>query len=301
MVANAPSCSQISCHHGEPLYGTASRVRNWLLIEQSGAWGHDALTDSDLNQELALRLKRRTGDYGVRVLLIRRPGEYEQKGYHCFVAHTGVERQWIQDCPLDDPSEILEVDLACLREGERPALGSPWEGPLYLICTNGDHDPCCGTHGPPVAQALAQSRPERTWESSHLGGDRFAANLVCLPSGLYFGRVGPEDVVSVAAAYERGVIDLEHYRGRSSYDPVVQAAEALVRAQRAITGLDDLALEARVKHAGNEWTLEFRDQVGAIHVIRLAVGHGERRRLTCEAAHPGSPREFRVTPLDPIP
>ena len=29
----------------------------------------------------------------------------------------------------------------------------------------------------------------------HVGGDRFAGNLVCLPEGLYFGRVGPEETL----------------------------------------------------------------------------------------------------------
>jgi hypothetical protein len=283
------------------LYGTASRVRNWLLIEQNGPWGRDALMESDLDPVVALALKRAAQDHGVRTLLIRRPNAYEQRGYQCFVAHSGPQRRWVQHCPLEDPAAILEVDLACLREGERPALGSPWEGPLYLICVNAEHDPCCGVNGPPVARALAASRPDRTWECSHLGGDRFAANLVCLPHGLYFGRLRPGDVVRVASSYELGLIDLDHYRGRSSDDPVVQAAEVLVRSRRAITALDELELDARIKHPGGEFTLEFRDRLGEIHVIRLAVVRGERRRLTCEATYQGAPREFRVTPLDPVP
>jgi hypothetical protein len=300
-VADAPLCSALSCHYGEQLHGTASRVRNWLLIEQGGPWGRDALTESGLDLGLGSRLKRAAQDHGVRVLLIRRPGAQEQSGCQCFVAHTGIEHHWIQHCPVEDPSEILEVDLSCLREGERPALGTSWEGPLYLVCANEEHDRCCGIHGRPVAHALAQSRGARTWESSHLGGDRFAANLVCLPHGLYFGRLRPGNVTHVASSYERGVIDLAHYRGRSHDDPITQAAEVLVRTRRGFDGLEDLVLEARTNHGRGESTLEFRDRSGRIHVIRLAAVRGERRRLTCEATYPGAPREFRVTPLDPVP
>ena len=31
------------------------------------------------------------------------------------------------------------------------------------------------------------------WQSSHIGGDRFAGNVVFLPEGLYYGRVEPAE------------------------------------------------------------------------------------------------------------
>src|SRR5207249_4701681 len=93
--------------------------------------------------------------------------------------------------------------------------------------------------------ALAASHGELVWESSHIGGDRFAGNLVCLPHGLYFGRVGPAEAAEVADAYLAGRIDLGHYRGRSCYDMLVQAAEDAVRRRWGLTGVDDLVLSAR--------------------------------------------------------
>src|SRR4029453_5830608 len=55
----------------------------------------------------------------------------------------------------------------------------------------GRHGACCAERGRPVAAALAQAHPEETWEVSHIGGDRFAGNLLVLPNGLYYGRLDP--------------------------------------------------------------------------------------------------------------
>ena len=63
--------------------------------------------------------------------------------------------------------------------------------PLYLVCTHGRHDACCALRGRPVALELDRVRPGRVWETSHVGGDRFAANLLVLPTGEVYGRVLP--------------------------------------------------------------------------------------------------------------
>ena len=70
---------------------------------------------------------------------------------------------------------------------------------------------------------------EQTWESSHLGGDRFAATMIVLPHGLYYGRVSPTDAVTVVDRYLEGEIVEEFYRGRSSLSNVVQAAQSFAR------------------------------------------------------------------------
>jgi hypothetical protein len=48
---------------------------------------------------------------------------------------------------------------------------------------------CCARLGVPLAQALAARHPGPVWETTPVGGHRFAANLVLLPHGLYYGPV----------------------------------------------------------------------------------------------------------------
>ena len=73
------------------------------------------------------------------------------------------------------------------------------------------------------------------WECSHIGGDRFAANLVILPEGLYFGRCDTAAAEQVIEDYQRGAIHLDNYRGRSVLGFYEQAAEYFVRRELGLT------------------------------------------------------------------
>jgi hypothetical protein len=112
----------------------------------------------------------------------------------------------------------------------------------YLVCTNGARDPCCAIRGPAVAQALERVRPGQVYECSHLGGHRFAANVLVLPEGLCFGRVDPPSAPALADELDARRLPLAHLRGRTAFEPEQQAAEILVRRELALAGLADLSL-----------------------------------------------------------
>jgi hypothetical protein len=112
----------------------------------------------------------------------------------------------------------------------------------YLVCTNGARDPCCAIRGPAVAQALERVRPGQVYECSHLGGHRFAANVLVLPDGLCFGRLDARSAPALADELDAGRLPLEHLRGRTAFEPEQQAAEILVRRELALAGLAALTL-----------------------------------------------------------
>jgi hypothetical protein len=116
---------------------------------------------------------------------------------------------------------------------------APWER-TYLVCTNGARDPCCAIRGPAVAQALERVRPGQVYECSHLGGHRFAANVLVLPDGLCFGRLDARSAPALAGELEAGRLPLEHLRGRTGLGAEEQAAEILIRRELGLTRLDDL-------------------------------------------------------------
>jgi hypothetical protein len=116
------------------------------------------------------------------------------------------------------------------------------DGRHYLVCTNGARDPCCAIRGPAVAQVLERARPGQVYECSHLGGHRFAANVLVLPDGLCFGRLDARSAPALADELDAGTLPLEHLRGRTAFEPEQQAAEILVRRELGLAGLAALTL-----------------------------------------------------------
>jgi hypothetical protein len=298
-LAEALPCATLSRALEEPLYGTASRVRGWVLLEQPGPWGREAVTESRLDRDLARALDRKAAAAHLRLLLIRRPGrEAGGRPRVCFVAHTSRAGRWLERRQLDDPAELLELDMARVVAGERPGFGEEATDPVYLVCTNGRHDRCCATYGRPAALTLAASHGELVWESSHVGGDRFAGNLVCLPGGHYFGRVGPDEAERVVGLHRKDVIDLDHYRGCCIDPPVVQAAEWFARTRAGLPGVGDLDLAGHRRLDGDLHEVRFRRPGGPVVAVRLrAARTAEPRLLTCHSTRPEPPLTFDLLEL----
>jgi hypothetical protein len=299
VAADGETCASASAAREEPLMATASRVRSWVLLEQPGAWGPDALSQSGLDPTVATALADRCRRHQVRPLLIRRPG-FARPGpwRRCYLAHSGARRSWVEALTVEHPAELLELDWSVLDHDVAPALGQPPPAPLSLVCTNGRHDRCCAVHGRPLARALTAAGVPEVWECSHIGGDRFAANLVCLPEGVYFGRVGPGEGPAVAADYRRGLLALDRYRGRSCYPPLLQAAELFVRRASGSRELHGVVLQGA--QLIGDHALEAVFAVGAETVWRARV---ERERsaeavsLTCRSNGRSRPWQYRLADL----
>jgi len=214
-------CSASSLAAGEPLAGTATHASRWLLVEARGAWARD-VEETKLPAETRALLDGFDG----RAQLIRRPDR--RHGRQLIFVAEGQE---------DGGT------LRCVDSPERVDAAEPVDGPLLLVCCHGRRDPCCARFGTPVFDALRAHLPDAAvWQSSHLGGHRFAANVLVLPSGVLLGRVRPHDAHTVATEIAAGRIPLDHYRGRTFQPPEAQAADAAVREHLGLTGLADVRL-----------------------------------------------------------
>jgi len=289
--------------------GTASTVRSWLLLEDPGPWGRDALRDARLPERVGIELERRCRAAGVRPLLIRRASTNASAaasssasssasspassfgGLACFAIRSGPEPPWIERTRLARVADILDLDLPALGRGVRPGF-EPVDGPLFLVCTHGRRDVCCAERGRPLARSLSGAAPGATWESSHVGGDRFAGNVVAFPHGLYLGRVRPDEAAEVARAYADGKVSLRHLRGRSCYPMPVQAAEHALRTREGFDGVDDLGLE-RTERLRDVSTSTFRTPIGRFSVS-VAIEESAPSFLTCHSHSAERARAYRT-------
>jgi hypothetical protein len=118
---------------------------------------------------------------------------------------------------------------------------------------------------------------------SHIGGDRFAGNMLVLPHGLYYGRLDRPSALAVAGAHLSGHLDLDRLRGRSGHPMPVQAAEIALRLELAESRDDALRLVSRSVDA--DLTEAVFDVAGAQYAVRVRSAAGaDLQQLTCRAS-----------------
>jgi hypothetical protein len=283
MERSRPFCSEVSADNAEPLTATASRVDNWILVEYRGLWGYDAVGTSGLSDRVKRHLRRSVVALApAKLLFVRRAERRDRSGLCVFWGSSRERGARLYRAELDGPDDLLGLDFA--------APGTPVAHPLLLVCTHGKHDRCCARYGRPLYQAVREQVDAGwVWQCSHIGGDRFAGNLVCLPEGLYFGRVGPAQAWLLLDEYLAGRIHLDRYRGRSCYSFPVQAAERAVREHTGLTGIDDLELVS-------EEPTRFRAG-GRVYEVEVARESSELTYLTCTSERLTHPRHYAARSL----
>jgi hypothetical protein len=195
--------------------GTAPTEQAFLLVEYAGAWGRDAP---------ALVAEQVTVPAGIRTQLIRRHRAPASGGSTAFAAWRSGDRFVVETTTLSSFEDLARLDLTALAGGRSPGL-TPYDDLLWLVCTNGRRDVCCAELGRPVTAALGETWPDQTWETTHLGGHRFASTLLALPSGITLGRLDPATALVGCRSVAEGKHPVPLSRGRAGRPGAVQAAE----------------------------------------------------------------------------
>ena len=276
-------CAGASEARAESMAGTASTVRSFLLVEHAGPWGEEALRDARMPAGIGPELRERAAATRTKVLLIRRPDKAlrTHAGVRVFAVYAHHAEPWLETTVLDDLQGVHDLDLAALAAGRSLGL-TPHSEPVLAVCTHGRHDKCCAERGRPVAAGLAKAFPDQTWEASHIGGDRFAANLLVLPHGLYFGRLEADTARGVARLLAAGELDLDHLRGRSGLATPLQAAEAALRRYVDERRLSAVRFVSREVSDGT--TKAVFDVSGRRYAVAVTSTRGDDvQRLTCRA------------------
>ncbi|TDP91130.1 sucrase ferredoxin [Labedaea rhizosphaerae] len=285
----ADRCSVLSAAAAEPTAGTAAVAVSWLCIEQSGPWGRDALSDSHFDAEVGAALAERVKGTGVRIAMIRRPGRHADRHvpapHTILLAHTAPGQSWLEHTVCDEPKQLLDLDLAALGRGQRPGFGEVTSDPVLLVCTNGRRDLCCALEGRPIAAELAADHGTQVWESSHLGGHRFAPTAVQLPTGYSYGRI---DVAFGADLLRSTAVRVERCRGRSTWDAEGQVAELAVRARLGDSDPDSLTVTGtRVTHRdGRAWDVTIGERIGPARPASCGAAPKPQVSLIAESVMP---------------
>ncbi|HEX8853675.1 MAG TPA: sucrase ferredoxin, partial [Pyrinomonadaceae bacterium] len=270
------------------------------------AWGAHALEDSDLSAHVKKHLARTVRSAPrARLLFIKQESAVEQRrdagaqaereGFALFVVRTRERDPFVLKFRLESYEQLMELDLMpfASREGSVPlelagAGGLVSRDPLFLVCTHGRRDKCCAKFGYALYKSLRGRVGESVWQSSHVGGDRFAANLVSFPHGHFHAHVSEETGGRVTEEYASGRLVLDGYRGRACYGAGVQAAEFFVRRESGLAGVDELSLLRREQDAEARLRVLFLARTdGRVHEATVScVDSPFSNYITCHATEP---------------
>ena len=290
---SANRCALRAQLRGDPILGTAFPAARVLLVEQPGAWGPAGLRESGFDPAVAVELEQRAGAEGIRVLAVRRHGRTPAGAVRRWaLADTRTGSQQLRWGEYRRDADLLTLPL----DG---TAGQPDDEPLYLVCAHSRHDTCCALRGRPVAAALAAQRPGRVAECSHLGGERFAANVLLLPSGLMYGRVLPFAAPEFVAAAEAGEVVGALLRGRIGLTPVAQAALAFAYEHLAVRRADALQVLAASAVVDGQASVRLAGPHGQLQVT-VRVERVPAEGLTCANPRPGFFLAYQPVRIDPV-
>ncbi|SFF23189.1 hypothetical protein SAMN05216251_1105 [Actinacidiphila alni] len=285
-------CADAARIRNDQLAGTAPYGTVWILIEYRQGWpvnGFDGLALDPATKAVVYAAAQRAR---ARILLVRRtgrrrPGAESRWAVLRHDASGALLQQWGTWC-LD--TDLAQVAQALTTGG---ASGLP---PVALVCTHGTHDACCAVRGRPVAAALAERWPDLVWECSHVGGDRFAPNLVVVPDGVYYGGLDADTSLSVLEDHLADRIRPDHLRGYTNLAPPQQAALIAVLRRFGPAGRHDYAVGASVR-SDEGWHIRLtgRPPYPAVIDVEVTVGHEPARQLTCRGPAKNAAARYDVT------
>lgn len=284
-------CSLISRGHGEIMAGTAQRASRWLLVEHPGPWARQALSSPPLDGPVGSRLAQTAAAYDAQVVLVRRPGDHRPPGVRRWfvVDHpsgTAVGGEWTE---VDDLGAAAEALASGAEHPDARPLG---RADLILICTHGKRDVCCAQLARPVVTDLAARWPDRVWESSHLGGHRFAPTALMLPECVQYGRLDPAVAAGVVERHLAGEVDPAYLRGMTYLAPPAQAALAAVVRH---TGPGFVGTELTVTDGADGWSVAVTGRVdGAVrtHQVVVRTEPGAPAIQSCSAEVAEAPAQY---------
>lgn len=289
----AQGCAAIGAALHEPAAGSALKHKRFLLLEDSSIWDHDA--QKDRFPLLAQRCDR----LGIRLQLIRREltAELSPQRTAILVWADGLDRRAEQLSVTGCADPLDELDLE--RFADEPnarGFGAEIEGPVLLVCTHGRKDPCCAERGRPMLAALRAAGAD-AWHTTHLGGDRFAANVFAVPAGVMLGRAPAATARELLAELQQGEAPPELMRGRVGYAPHVQAAEVAFRRANDIRSLTAVEPTSVEQSSDGRWTVGLRHEDAAHSVVVRHVTTGVLRPTSCRNEELKDPGQWEVVEI----
>lgn len=261
-------CSDADRASGDDPLGSATAFGSFLLLDYRRPWSRVAADDAvrDLLDPVA----------GARLTDRSHPG-----ALRAFATRPVRDRRDTPAVPPRagrvGPDPLLTVlpdvpgpdGIARIRAGRPP--GRATDEIIVGVCTNAKRDRCCAVRGRPVATALYERFGSTVTEISHLGGHRFAATMLVLPSGYSYGLLDPATAGTIVMAALDGLVHPLGLRGRADLSAPAQAADAHWRRALGPAPVSAVRIEQiATEGIDSEVTATVAGSTERVHVRRVA-------------------------------
>jgi len=224
-------CSIVSRESREPIAGSAPFAEHFVFISwPKKFWGYEALeAKGGFPKGLKTWIKVNSKTYGkISIRLVSR-AETNNEMSDIFI-YPGKYFY-----PKIIPSNIPRILDFHFQQGLNSSNSfNKFKNDQIFICTHGRHDKCCSKYGQKLAEKMRhhvanQNLKIEIWESSHLGGHRFAATLIDFPNGHSYGRLSPEEITIFFEYRNSNKIYIPAYRGSVFLSELEKVAEANIQ------------------------------------------------------------------------
>lgn len=319
----SPMCAPFSTSAGEIATGSSAGWDRCLIIETPRPWAGNVETSITFPAAVleTLEIAARAGD-DTRLLCVAPDEEYTDAGHTTVLLFSRPERHFTTydkreyQVPREAVPALVE---ALLRrngglEDFEPHRRDTSGVRDVLVCTHGSRDRCCASLGYPVYQKLRRgSAPGtngamRVWQSSHLGGHRFAPNLLDLPEGRSWVRP-LEDDLDALLNRTRPASELAHlYRGWAGLStPYEQIAEQAILTQQGWSWTRRKVAGEVTHKSGDgrraEVRISYSNGDGAHHAYEAVVEQtDDAPRIDCVTGDSSEPSpQFHLTSITHLP
>lgn len=217
-------CSITSSLRNDSIVGSATHFQRALLIEYNQTWLKDILTNNNLPASVQKFLTElQSSKTSTKIIFIKR-SLTKGKLLNIFFLNNREISPFLNPTTITSYNQLLDLDYEQLFNIPSPeALPS-----MFLVCTHGKKDKCCAKFGLPIYTNMYEMGAN-VWQCSHIGGDRFAPNIIYLPHCHYYGHLITSELETLVKTIAHNSIYIPKYRGRSCYNKTTQTAEIILR------------------------------------------------------------------------
>ncbi|KAA3648625.1 MAG: hypothetical protein DWQ07_00050 [Chloroflexi bacterium] len=289
-------CSDQSRNIGESMLGSAPVAWVWFLLEYDKAWGYDAIDESLIPDEVKKHLLMAMKELDPAMTLIIKQSAATPSNRKNFYVAVANENPKLYKVPLGNYEALLDLDLVAMAKGDAYYERFRTDESIWLTCTNGMRDQCCSRVGGAVYNAFKETVGDAAWQCSHVGGHRFSGNVVHFPSGVFYGRIEPEDVSHLISSENDNRLMHGNLRGRACYPKPAQAAEGLLRERKPSLRSGDLRLRGMDAIDDHNWRVKFTEGGGRrTHEMQIRkFESSDKIYLSCLGEKQGPPTTYEI-------